>query len=170
MVQSNSRVDSRELLRVKIEGYLNLVRIHRELEARAVQLLEDEGVHGMTLAQATALLILVQERAPITAARLADLLNVSPVTVGRFVRSLEQNKWLRRRPDPNDARAMLLEPTRKTLNSLARFFNVTDRLMADAYAGFSIREVELMVKHLARARRNLYQAAGKLDLRPQVLL
>lgn len=124
----------------------------------------------MTLAQATALLILVQERAPITAARLAELLNVSPVTVGRFVRSLEQNRWIRRRPDPNDARAMLLEPTRKTLNGLGRFFDVADRLMEEAYAGFTDREVQQMVAHLARARRNLYEAAGKPDIQPQVML
>lgn len=164
------RPESNELLRVKVEGCLNLIRVHRELDARAVRILEDEGVFGMTLAQATALLILVQARSPITAARLAELLNVSAVTVGRFVRSLEQNRWIRRRPDPGDARAMLLEPTEQTLDGLDRLFVVTDRLMEELYAGFSEREVQQMEAHLARARRNLYRAAGKLDIRPQVML
>jgi DNA-binding MarR family transcriptional regulator len=86
------------------------------------------------------------------------------------VRSLEQNRWIRRRPDPNDARAMLIEPTRKTLNGLGRFFNVADRLMAEAYAGFAERDAIQMVAYLARARRNLYEAAGKPDIRPQVML
>lgn len=159
-----------QLLRIKIEGYLNLVRIHREVESRASELLDQAGIAGMTMAQATALLVLVQEGAPITAARLAGLLNVSAVTVGRFVRSLEQNKWIRRRRDPHDARAMLLEPTRKTFARLGRFFTVTDQLMQEAYEGMSDHEVRAAVKLLATIRRNLYRASGKPDTEPQALV
>lgn len=162
--------DDTQLLRVKVEGYLNLVRIHREIEARALRLLGQAGIRGMTMAQATALLCLVQEGAPITAARLAGLLNVSPVTVGRFVRSLEQNQWIRRRPDPGDARAMLLEPTRKTYQQLGRFLAVTDQLMNEAYEGFTERQVKSLVELLAAVRKNLYQASGKPDTQPQAMV
>ena len=110
-----------ELLRTKVEGYLNIIRIQRELELRSADLLETAGIKGITPAQASALLVLVQEQVPTTAARLAELLNVSPVTVGRFVKSLLDNKWIRRKPDPDDARAMLIEPTKKTLNTLPAF-------------------------------------------------
>src|SRR5690606_34551552 len=61
-----AELEDRALLRVKVEGYLNLVRIHREIEARALELLDRAGIHRMTMAQATALLVLVQEGAPIT--------------------------------------------------------------------------------------------------------
>lgn len=162
--------DERRALRTKVEGYLNLVRIHREIEARAAELLEQAGIQGMTMAQATALLVLVQERAPITATRLAELLNVSTVTVGRFVRSLENNGWLRRSPDPGDARAMLLAPTDATYAHLDRFIAVTDRLMREAYAGFDTDGVEHLVSSLAELRKNLYRAAGKPDTDPQSLL
>ncbi len=162
--------ESIELLRIKVEGYLNIVRIHRELDARADDLLAEAGVRGITLAQATALLVLVQERQPITAARLAALLNVSPVTVGRFVRSLEDNKWLRRKPDPLDGRAMLLEVTKKTHRNLTRFFEVTDRLMEDAYAGFTPTDVRDAVALLARCRQNLYRISGKHEAEGQVQL
>lgn len=159
-----------QLLRVKIEGYLNLVRIHREIESRALELLTDAGIDGMTMAQATALMVLVQEGAPITAARLAGLLNVSAVTVGRFVRSLEQNHWIRRRRDPDDARAMLLEPTSKTHARLGKFFAITDQLMQEAYEGMDEHDVHAVVELLAAIRRNLYQAAGKPDTVPQALV
>jgi len=158
-----------DLLRVQMDGYLNLVRIHREIEQRSLKLLEEQGIEGMTIAQATALLILVQEGKPITATRLATLLNVTPVTVGRFVRSLVQNKWIHRKRDPDDARAMLLEPTQKTYTRLGQFFQVTDRLMGDAYGGFSPDEARTLVAGLVRVRRNLYAASGRPEPESQAM-
>ena len=159
----------RLLVRRKVEGYLNLVRIHREIEARALELLAQEGIEGMSMAQATALLVLVQERQPITATRLAGLLNVSTVTVGRFVRSLVHNGWIVRRPDPDDARAMLLLPTEQTAQALERFIEVTERLMREAYEGFQEADVESLLVHLEALRRNLYRAGGKPDTDPMPL-
>lgn len=164
------RDDRRKLVRRQVEGYLNLVRIHREIEARALALLADAEISGMTMAQATALLVLVQERRPITATRLAELLNVSTVTVGRFVRSLEQNGWIRRRADPADGRAMLIAPTEKTYDTLDTFVAVTEQLMDEAYAGFESEDVEELLAHLAELRKNLYRQAGKLDVDPQPML
>lgn len=165
-----ARSKTLELLRVQIDGYLNLVRIHREIEQRSIKLLEGQGIEGMTIAQATALLILVQEGKPITATRLASLLNVTPVTVGRFVRSLVQNEWIHRTRDPDDARAMLLEPTQKTYSRLGQFFHVTNQLMDDAYGGFSPEEVETLVTGLIQVRRNLYVASGRPEPEPQAML
>lgn len=164
------RAGARQLLRTKVEGYLNLIRIHREIEARALALLENAGIEGMTMAQATALLVLVQERTPITATRLAGLLNVSTVTVGRFVRSLEHNGWLDRRPDPNDARAMLIAPTKQTHDALEVFVAVTEQIMSEAYRGFVQRDIENVLVHLAEIRKNLYRVAGKPDTDPQSML
>ena len=159
-----------ELLRAKVEGYLNIIRIQRELELLAADLLDAAGIKGITPAQASALLVLVQERAPTTAARLAALLNVSPVTVGRFVKSLLDNKWIRRKPDPEDARAMLIEPTRKTYNTLPSFFAVTGQLMDEAYAGYEAGEIDALVQLLVRTRRNLYASSGKDDTVTQMQL
>lgn len=162
--------DRRRLVRRQVEGYLNLVRIHREVEARALSLLADAGIDGMTMAQATALLVLVQERKPITATRLAALLNVSTVTVGRFVRSLEQNGWISRRTDPADGRAMLIAATPQTYASLDTFVAVTEQLMDEAYEGFEPADVEDLLAHLAELRKNLYRQAGKPDTDPQLML
>lgn len=159
-----------ELLRTKVEGYLNIIRIQRELELRSASLLDEAGLEGITPAQASALLVLVQEQAPTTAARLAELLNVSPVTVGRFVKSLLDNKWIRRKPDPDDARAMLIEPTKKTHNMLPAFFEVTGQLMEEAYAGYKVGEIQALVDLLGRTRRNLYEASGKPDAPTQMQL
>ncbi len=124
----------------------------------------------MTMAQATALLVLVHERKPITATRLAELLNVSTVTVGRFVRTLEQNGWLHRRPDPSDARAMLIAPTGQTHTMLHVFVSVTEQIMDEAYQGFGHEDIEGLLGQLAEIRGNLYRVAGKPDADPRSMV
>lgn len=140
---------------MKVEGYFHLFRIQREIEAQAIPLLRERGLGEMTLAQATALIAVVQEREPITAARLAELLHVSPVTVSRIVAKLEKQRWIRRRPHPEDARALLIGPTAKTRRSLPLFLEVANALIERAYAGYSKEEIRTIVELLQRTVENL---------------
>ncbi|HLT36664.1 MAG TPA: hypothetical protein VK034_10265, partial [Enhygromyxa sp.] len=75
--------------RKQADTALELSRINREMERRIQQLLEHENLRDVTPAQANAMMILFQEKAPMTARNLARQMNLSEVTVGRFVRSLE---------------------------------------------------------------------------------
>ncbi|MCY1007918.1 hypothetical protein OV079_20640 [Nannocystis pusilla] len=57
------------LRRLQSEAYLNLSRIHRELERKVADLLVESGLQEVTPAQLGVLIHLFQERAPLTARR-----------------------------------------------------------------------------------------------------
>src|SRR5690606_18854916 len=76
------------LRRVQADAFLALTRIQRAIEQRLSVLFEAEGLSDVTPAQANALMILFQERRPLTARVLAGHMALSEVTVGRFVRAL----------------------------------------------------------------------------------
>jgi DNA-binding MarR family transcriptional regulator len=144
-----------ELRRRQAEAYLDLTRIHREIEARAAELLHDQDLRDVTPAQAGALMILFQERKPLRARELAAALGLSEVTVGRFVHALQAAGWVSRQPDPGDSRAILVAPTPKAYRALPRFIAVSNALLDQAFAGFSADEIERVARTTERLRRNI---------------
>lgn len=143
------------LRRVQADAYLDLTRIQREIDRRAAALLDEQGLHDVTPAQAGALMVLFGEKHPLRARELAARLGLSEVTVGRFVHALHDAGWVRRDPDPDDSRAMLLAPTPKAYRALPRFIEVSNTLLDEAFAGFSADEVERVAKTTERLRRNI---------------
>ncbi|MBX7082078.1 MAG: MarR family transcriptional regulator [Nannocystaceae bacterium] len=141
--------------RLQAEAYLDLTRIHRVIERRTAELLAEQGLRDVTPAQAGALMVLFQARAPLRARTLAGELGLSEVTVGRFVHALHDAGWVRREPDPADSRAMLLAPTPKAYRALPRFIAVSNALLDEAFAGFSAHEVSRVAQTTERLRRNI---------------
>jgi DNA-binding MarR family transcriptional regulator len=141
--------------RKQADTALELSRINREMERRVQQLLEHEKLADVTPAQANAMMILFQEKAPMTARQLARQMNLSEVTVGRFVRALERAGWLEREADPKDTRAILVEPSAKAYRAFPRFLNVSNALLDVAFAGFTRQEVEALGKLVERVRMNV---------------
>ena len=125
------------------------------MERRLATLLEREKLENVTPAQANALLILFQEKGPLTARQLAGQMNLSEVTVGRFVRALESANWVVRKSHPSDSRAILISPSRKAYRAFQRFLRVTNDLMEDTFAGFTKKDVESLVRMLEQVRANL---------------
>jgi DNA-binding MarR family transcriptional regulator len=82
-------------------------------------------------------------------------MSVSEVTVGRFVRALEEEGWLERRPDPDDSRARLLEVTEKTRDHLPAFIRVTNTVLDQAFAGVGRDELLRLAELLAEVRGRL---------------
>jgi DNA-binding MarR family transcriptional regulator len=146
--------------RKQADTALELSRINREMERRVQQLLADEKLEGVTPAQANAMMILFQEKAPMTARTLARQLNLSEVTVGRFVRSLERAGWVQRDADPNDTRAILVRPSKKAYRAFPRFLNVSNALLDVAFAGFTKKEVEALGRLVERVRMNVILDEG----------
>ena len=144
-----------QLRRVQTEAYLDLMRIHREMERRTALLFEEVGLTDVTPAQASALIVLFQARGPMTARALALHLALSEVTVGRFVKALEEAGWVERESDPDDARAMLIRPTARAYRALPRFIQVSNALLDEAFAGFSADEVRKIARTTERLRRNI---------------
>jgi DNA-binding MarR family transcriptional regulator len=141
--------------RKQADAALELSRINREMERRIQQLLELERLEHVTPAQANAMMILFQEKAPMTARQIARQMNLSEVTVGRFVRSLEGAGWITRAADPKDTRAILIQPSAKAYRAFPRFLNVSNALLDVAFAGFTKKEVEALGRLVERVRMNV---------------
>lgn len=125
------------------------------MERRLAVMLESEKLENVTPAQANALMILFQEKGPLTARQLAAQMNLSEVTVGRFVRALESANWVVRKSHPSDSRAILISPSRKAYRAFQRFLRVSNGLLEEAFSGFAKKEVEQMVRMLEHVRGNL---------------
>lgn len=143
------------LRRAQAEAALNLSRIQREMERRLASMLASEKLENVTPAQANALMILFQEKGSLTARQLAAQMNLSEVTVGRFVRALESANWVVRKSHPSDSRAILISPSRKAYRAFQRFLRVSNGLLEEAFAGFTKKQVEQMVGMLEQMRGNL---------------
>jgi len=143
------------LRRKQADAALELSRINREMERMIQQLLREQKLDGVTPAQANAMMILFQEKEPMTARQLARQMNLSEVTVGRFVRALESTGWVTRSADPRDTRAILVRPSRKAYRAFPRFLNVSNALLERAFAGFSKKEVESLGRLVERVRTNV---------------
>jgi DNA-binding MarR family transcriptional regulator len=141
--------------RKQADAALELSRINREIERRVQQLLELEKLDDVTPAQANAMMILFQEKSPMTARQLARQMNLSEVTVGRFVRALEGAGWVKREADPKDTRAILILPSRRAYRAFPRFLNVSNALLDVAFAGFTKKEVETLGRLVQRVRMNV---------------
>lgn len=143
------------LRRLQTRALLDLGRIRQASERLVEALLTAAELQDITPAQANALLVLFNARQPLTAAQLAGELSVSEVTVGRFVRAMEQSGWIERSRDPSDSRALLLEPTARAREALPRYIGVSNDLLDQAFSGFDREAIEGMAEALAQVRANL---------------
>jgi MarR family transcriptional regulator for hemolysin len=143
------------LRRVQADGYLDLAGVHALIERRVAGLFAEQGLVGITPQQSNVLLLLFQEKRPMTAREIARSLEVSEVTVGRFIKALEQNGWIERRPCPDDARAMFVEPTLTARRAFPLFCSVSNALLDEAFRGFEPEEIERQAAFLHRVRTNL---------------
>ncbi len=143
------------LRRAQADAFVTISRIGRLLERSIAGLFDEQGLDDVTPAQANALMILFQAKEPLHARELATRMELSEVTVGRFVRALEQEGWIRRQADPDDSRAMLIRPTAKAYRTLPRFIEVSNALLDRAFAGFSRAETHRIGRVAERVRENL---------------
>jgi hypothetical protein len=123
-----------ELRRLQADVLLDLQRIRHASERRVGELLAAEGLE-VTPAQANVLLILIQKRVPLTARQLAAEMALSEVTVGRFVRALEEAGWLER-------------PTSGVHPGL-------DGLLDDCLGGFDADQISTLASMLQHMRQRL---------------
>jgi DNA-binding MarR family transcriptional regulator len=138
------------LRKMQWDCYMLTHRLLRVMEQRLLDRFRAQGYEDMSISRLTVLTILFQEKQPTTAQRIAELMGMSPVTVGRFVRALEDGGWVRRRDDPRDGRAFLLEPTPKARARLGEFLGISDELLDQAYAGIGRGELSSWLHHLER--------------------
>jgi DNA-binding MarR family transcriptional regulator len=87
--------------------------------------------------------------------RLAELIDVEPITLCRMVDRLAEAGLVERRPDPADRRAWRIYLTDTARPILDELRSLGDALIAEATAGLDDRERDMLAALLARIHANL---------------
>ncbi|PWK37249.1 MarR family transcriptional regulator [Cupriavidus plantarum] len=108
----------------------------------------------LTRAQCRALAYL-SHYGEINQVRLADLMDVAPISAGRLLDRMEDGGWIARRPNPDDRRERMVRMTDKAAQALDRAWRVGDAIAAEALQGFTPQEADQLMAMLQRVRGNL---------------
>ena len=73
-------------------------------------------------------------------ARLADLMEVAPISAGRLLDRMEEGGWIERQPNPDDRRERQVRMTAKAQKALNAARRVGDEIAAGGASGFSARK------------------------------
>lgn len=109
---------------------------------------------GVTRTQWRALTA-ISRREGLTQGRLAEVLEVEPITLCRMVDRLEEAGHVERRRDPRDRRAWNLYLTEKSRPLIDQLRTIGDRAIDEALDGVTDAERTALIDLLARIRTNL---------------
>lgn len=110
--------------------------------------------YGLSSAQWRLLVRAVREHNP-TQARLAELLEIEPISVSRLIDRMEQGDWVRRCAHETDRRVKLVVPTEKSLAAYSAIKEVAGEVFEDAMAGLDTNQRQALVTALAIVVDNL---------------
>ena len=88
-------------------------------------------------------------------ARLAERLEVTPITLARLLDRMQEGGWIERVPVDGDRRAYTLQLTRRAREVFPKLLEVGDRLTDATLAGMSRPERDALIAVLQRIRSNL---------------
>jgi DNA-binding MarR family transcriptional regulator len=88
-------------------------------------------------------------------ARLADLLEVAPISAGRLLDRMEEGGWIERWTNPEDRRERRVRMTPKAERALGKARKVGDEVTTEGLSGFSDAEAKQLIALLQRVRGNL---------------
>lgn len=109
---------------------------------------------GLPSAQWRLLVRLVREgKAP--QARLAELLEIEPISLSRLVDRMAEGGWVRREKDPLDRRVNLVVPTRKALQAFEDLRGMSEGIFDEALAGISPEHRAVLIAALSTLVSNL---------------
>ncbi|HAU29166.1 MAG TPA: MarR family transcriptional regulator [Rhodospirillaceae bacterium] len=86
---------------------------------------------------------------------LADILEISPMTLARLLDRLETWKWVERRPDPGDRRVRRVHLVGDHPELRGKMLFFAENIQAKVFGGISETEKENMFDVLQRMRANL---------------
>lgn len=121
--------------------------IRRRFEARAAEL-------GLTSSQ-WRLVVHLMRNGPMPQVRLAEILEIEPISVSRLVDRMQEAGWVARTPDPNDRRVRIVSPTPKTRAAVAEAKGIADGIYDEALAGLPPGARETLTDTLRQIIQNL---------------
>lgn len=90
-----------------------------------------------------------------TQARLAERLEIEPISVSRLIDRMEEAGWVRREADPTDRRSKVILPTAKTLKAFERGSVIAEKVYDEAMTGLPPEQRALLCENLRCIIRNL---------------
>ena len=110
--------------------------------------------YGLSAAQWRLMVRLVKEEG-VAQARLAELLEIEPISVSRLLDRMEEGGWIERRQDASDRRVRMIFPTDKSRETFAAIKGVAGDVYDAALEGLSDEEKRILVKALETIVTNL---------------
>lgn len=126
--------------------------LRRRFEARG-------GEYGLSSAQWRLLVKLVREGRA-AQSRLAELLEIEPISVSLLLDRMEQGGWVERQPDPADRRIRIVVPTDKAIEAFQAVKAVAADVYDEAMEGLSPGERASLMHALGVVVQNLSRDAA----------
>lgn len=101
------------------------------------------------------LLVVLGRLGPTSQTRLAETLDIEPISVSRMLDRMEAAGWVERRPDPGDRRAKIVFPTGRAREVHALVRDIADQIYADALATVPAADQPVLMNALAQIIANL---------------
>jgi len=115
---------------------------------------------GLTRAQSRVLAYLTW-KGEMNQARLAELLDITPISLTRLLDRMEACGWLERIASGEDRRAFVIRLTRKARAIFPRVLEVGDEVAEEGLRGLSGAERETLIRLLQRVRSNFVEEIGE---------
>jgi len=104
------------------------------------------------------LMVRVAKEAGITQARLAELLEIEPISVSRLLDRMEESGWVERRQHAGDRRVRMIFPTEKSRRTFGEVRSVAGEVFEQAMAGLSAEQRRATIAGLSTIVDNLQAA------------
>ncbi|TQS70251.1 MarR family transcriptional regulator [Rhodobacteraceae bacterium] len=121
--------------------------VRRRFETRAAHL-------NLTSSQWRLLAMLMRD-GPMPQARLAELLEIEPISVSRLVDRMAQANWVSRTVSSVDRRVRLITPTHKAETTFNEASEIADQVYAEAFAGMPENSYDALIAMLEHMIGNL---------------
>ncbi|AOI62789.1 MarR family transcriptional regulator [Burkholderia territorii] len=115
---------------------------------------------GLTRAQSRVLAYLTW-KGEMNQARLAQWLEITPISLTRLLDRMEACGWIERSANDDDRRAFVIRLTDKSRDIFPQMLEVGDTVTDDGLRGFTRDERDTLVRLLGRVRRNLIDSGGE---------
>ena len=126
--------------------------LRKRFEARGSQ-------YGLSAAQWRLLFRLVKEEG-VAQARLAELLEIEPISVSRLLDRMEDAGWIERRQDATDRRVRMVFPTPKAREAYVVVKSMAGEVYEEALAGVPDEARGALIEALEAISRNLSDGEG----------
>ena len=115
---------------------------------------------GLTRAQSRVLAYLTW-KGEMNQARLAEWLEITPISLTRLLDRMEGCGWIERIANDDDRRAFVIRLTDKSRDIFPQMLEVGDTVTDDGLRGFTRDERDTLVRLLGRVRYNLIDSGGE---------